>query len=219
MSVLLFILGVAVAFALTILRALAVDEIRGRVQRRIVASVEATIASLPEELRAEWADEWRSELASVISMPIEAIALARGLRKSASQLITDPIFAPAVAEIRPQQHGGQTLLRHLRSVPRHVAKARKIATLLIKIVSNDMVVSVVVVSIYTVVSGIIGDLLLGGVRGISAGDAVIFGILIGFVIFVAIGSGVQEILISSEERAQEAGPPSAAASRPSGFSA
>jgi hypothetical protein len=79
MNVLLAIVGLVAAIALTILKALAMDEIRGRIQRHIRASVESTITSLPPELAAEWADEWRAELAAVISMPVAAARLGRGL--------------------------------------------------------------------------------------------------------------------------------------------
>jgi hypothetical protein len=53
-----------------VVRSLAVDEIKGCVQSRMSASVEATIASLPDELQDEWAEEWRAELAANITMPL-----------------------------------------------------------------------------------------------------------------------------------------------------
>jgi len=73
MTALLLAIALAVVGLLIIvLKALAVDEVRGRVQRRIRQKLEATIESLPEEIQDEWADEWRAELAYLISMPIAA---------------------------------------------------------------------------------------------------------------------------------------------------
>lgn len=94
MNVLLVILGSAAALIMLVVRSLAVDEIKGRVQSRISASVEATIASLPDELQDEWAEEWRAELAANITMPLTAAQFARGLRRSAQQLVADPALAP-----------------------------------------------------------------------------------------------------------------------------
>jgi hypothetical protein len=108
MSVLLIIVACAGWVAVTILRAIAADEVRGHIARRISASVEATIASLPPELRDEWADEWRAEIAATITMPVTAALLARGLRHSASQLISDAAVAPTSAH--HQQH--RSALRH-----------------------------------------------------------------------------------------------------------
>jgi hypothetical protein len=111
MNVLLTILGFAAALALTILKALAMDEVRGRIQRHISASIEATIASLPPDLAAEWAEEWRAELAAVKSMPVAAARLARGLRHSASQLIGEPPFARVEARAGPQP--SRSALKHV----------------------------------------------------------------------------------------------------------
>jgi hypothetical protein len=91
---LLIIGGIGIAFLLALLRALALDEVRGRIQRRVEASVEATISSLPSELQEEWADEWRAELAAMKSMPLSAVAFARGLRQTALQL-------PGASELSP----------------------------------------------------------------------------------------------------------------------
>jgi hypothetical protein len=82
---------VAGTLLLATLRALAIDEVRGRVQRRVAAHVERTIAGLPEYLQDEWADEWRSELAAVISMPLTAARLSRGLRETAAQMVGEPV--------------------------------------------------------------------------------------------------------------------------------
>jgi hypothetical protein len=111
MNALLVISGFAAALTLAILKTLAADEIRGRIQRHITASVEATIASLPPELAAEWAEEWRAELAAVISMPVAAARLALGLRDSASQLCGQPAGVPAGARAGPPQ--SRSTLKHL----------------------------------------------------------------------------------------------------------
>ncbi len=103
MSVLLVILGFVGALVVLVVRSLAVDEIKGRVQRRISASVEATIASLPDELQSEWAEEWRAELAAVTAMPLSAAQFARGLRRSARELVAEPALAPVgIREQAPQ---------------------------------------------------------------------------------------------------------------------
>jgi hypothetical protein len=85
-NTLLPILGTLAACAAVVVRALAVDEIRGYIQRRITASVDATIESLPPDLREEWGDEWRAELSSIISSPVTATRFALGLRLSALEL-------------------------------------------------------------------------------------------------------------------------------------
>ena len=79
----LFVVASIVGLVAAVGRALALDEMRGRLQQRIRARVEATIASLPAELQAEWADEWRAERA-IISMPIAAMQFARNLSHGAS---------------------------------------------------------------------------------------------------------------------------------------
>ncbi|MGB7684357.1 MAG: hypothetical protein WBL45_01075 [Solirubrobacterales bacterium] len=89
--------AVILALAVAVFRALAIDEVRGRIQRRVEESVEATLASLPEEQQAEWGDEWRAEVAAMKSTPFTAIAFARGLRHTAGQLAGDPALAPAGA--------------------------------------------------------------------------------------------------------------------------
>jgi hypothetical protein len=86
------------ALLLIVLRALAVDEVRGRLRRRQTARLEATIESLPDEVKAEWADEWRAELASVIDMPLAAMMFVRGVRRSAYELVADPALVPSGAE-------------------------------------------------------------------------------------------------------------------------
>ncbi len=100
MSALLVMAGSATAVALVIVKALAVDEVRGRIQRRVAERLEATIATLPPELQREWADEWRAELRTVISMPIAAARLARGLRLSASELAGERCHSGANLDAR-----------------------------------------------------------------------------------------------------------------------
>ena len=103
MTPLLVVLGFIAALGLGVLRALVIDQVRGQIQRRIIASVESTIASLPAELQAEWGDEWRAELAAAMSMPFTAARYARGLHHSATRLRT-PLAEAAQARIgRPVQ--------------------------------------------------------------------------------------------------------------------
>ena len=101
MSALLVMAGSATAVALVIVKALAVDEVRGRIQRRVAERLEATIATLPARTcSVEWADEWRAELRTVISMPIAAAPLARGLRLSASELAGERCHSGANLDAR-----------------------------------------------------------------------------------------------------------------------
>jgi hypothetical protein len=104
MNTLLMAVGLAGTLTAMVLRTLAVDQVRGVLQRQISAHLEASIAPLPAELQAEWADEWRAELAATISMPITAARFARGLRNSARHLVGDAALAPAaIARPRPRQ--------------------------------------------------------------------------------------------------------------------
>jgi hypothetical protein len=96
MSLLLLILGLPATLGVLVLKALAVDQVKGQIQRRITAILDATIASLTPELAAEWGDEWRAELAAVISMPITAARYAWGVRRTAREFIA----APTVVSIR-----------------------------------------------------------------------------------------------------------------------
>jgi len=100
MTVLLAIVTFVGVLAVAVARALAVDEIKGRVQAAARSSVERTISALPAELQAEWADEWRAELAAVITMPLSAAQYARGLRRSAHELLRGAGLQPdgAVAD-------------------------------------------------------------------------------------------------------------------------
>jgi hypothetical protein len=93
-SILLPIVGTLAAVAAALARALAVDEIRGYIQRRITASVNATIESLPSDIQGEWADEWRAELSSIISSPVAAARFALGLRRSALNLARNSATVP-----------------------------------------------------------------------------------------------------------------------------
>jgi len=95
MNFVLAIVGVVLALVLGLARALALDEIRARIQRRAEASVEVSIASLSPSLQEEWGAELRAELASMSSMPLTASAFARGLRRTVGQLEEAALPAPA----------------------------------------------------------------------------------------------------------------------------
>jgi hypothetical protein len=103
-----------------VLKALAVDEVKGRMQRRIRANVEATIATLPEELKAEYAEEWRAELDAIITMPLTASSFARGLRSSARELTATPALQPVEATVGAVRRGAR---------PRRTQTARTLAQL------------------------------------------------------------------------------------------
>ena len=86
MTVLLVIVAALGAFVLAVLRGLATDEARGRIRRYVVSRVDATIASMPAELRAEWEEEWRADAEAALTMPLTAVLFPRGLRQSAGSL-------------------------------------------------------------------------------------------------------------------------------------
>jgi len=112
-NIFLIVGGLVGSFVFAVLRALLVDETRGRVQRRVEASVEATIASLPAHLQAEWADEWRAELAATNSMPFTAARFARGLRHTANQLIEQRACSPIYAANRVSPDGRRNGLQRV----------------------------------------------------------------------------------------------------------
>jgi hypothetical protein len=103
MTLLVLVAVCALGVVGAVVRALLIDEARGRLQRRISADVERTIASLPQGLQAEWADEWRAELAATISMPLAASAFAWGLRKSATELVRNHAGDPLADSHRTRQ--------------------------------------------------------------------------------------------------------------------
>ena len=86
------------AFGVCVTRALMIDEIRGRIQRRIQTSLERTIASLPPELQDAWGAEWRAELAAVIEMPLSALRFVRGARRSTDHLVDEWQIASQVGD-------------------------------------------------------------------------------------------------------------------------
>jgi hypothetical protein len=53
MSALLVVVGVLAAGTVAVVKALAIDEVRGRLQRYLTARLEATIAALPADLRRD----------------------------------------------------------------------------------------------------------------------------------------------------------------------
>jgi len=84
MTVLVLAGAVAGAGVLMVLRVLAINEVRSYLRNRVLANVEATIASLPRDRQDEWGEEWRAEAATL--MPLTAALFARGLRRSAAEL-------------------------------------------------------------------------------------------------------------------------------------
>jgi hypothetical protein len=168
MSVLLVVLAFAAGLVVTLVRGMAADEARGRVQRRITASVEATIASLPPELQDEWADEWRGEIAAVISMPLTAALLARGLRDSARQFIAEAGLASASAR---QQH--RTALKRA---------PKRVLTVVLR--TAEAVIRRVVVSLaYGLASAVAGILMFAfaaavlAPAGTAVADTAMFGVI------------------------------------------
>jgi hypothetical protein len=141
MSVLHLALILAAGFAQSIVTLLAGREIAGHWEGRTRDRVEAGIASLPQEIRAEWGKQWRSELDDLKGMPVSAALWARGLRGKVSELIANPVGPPAFAGGRPTQRPARQKLRFLPSALRTTALTRKAARFLAisgKIASNDL---------------------------------------------------------------------------------
>jgi hypothetical protein len=116
MSVLLVIGVFAAGLAAAVAKGILGKEIHGRIEQYIVRSVEATIASLPEALQAEYADEWLAELAATLAMPLSAAAFARGLRRSAALLVGGTQLTGAGAprpRARPRRSWSLLALWHL----------------------------------------------------------------------------------------------------------
>lgn len=122
MSFGLVIISLLGGVAILVLKSLAVDQLRGYVKQRILASLEATIHALPPELQAEWADEWRAEMAAAIEMPLSAALLARGISNSGQRLAEGLVACQRLAE-----HASDSRLRRavrrLHSSPRASAAA------------------------------------------------------------------------------------------------
>jgi hypothetical protein len=97
MSIVMYVMGAAAVLTLVAvptvvviaLQSLAVDEVRGRIERYTIDAIETAIASLPPDLHDEWADEWRAELEAARSTPVTAVLLAQGLRCAAAELNND----------------------------------------------------------------------------------------------------------------------------------
>jgi len=123
MSTILGVLLTIAAFlglvVLAVLRALALDEVTGRIARRAERSIEETIASLPAEQQAEWADEWRAEVASLRSLPFSALLFARGVRVSAAELVGAQSLAGAAERSATGRRTGD--------LPRGTERLRSIA--------------------------------------------------------------------------------------------
>ncbi|HET7445377.1 MAG TPA: hypothetical protein VFJ57_12025 [Solirubrobacterales bacterium] len=97
MTTLLVIGGILLAFGVFVVRSLLLDELKGRMQRKARSKIEETINSLPVQLQDEWGPEWRAEVASMSSMPLSALAFARGVRKSAADLAGEAALGPPAA--------------------------------------------------------------------------------------------------------------------------
>jgi hypothetical protein len=123
----LFLVGGVIGGAVAVvIRALLVDETRGRIRRRVTAGVEATIASLPQELQDEWGEELRADLEEVLPMPLTALLYARNLRLAAQELVDreEPALAGALAASQPGERGSGRRLSDRRSRARPTGPPR-----------------------------------------------------------------------------------------------
>lgn len=134
MSVVLIIGSIGLALMFAVLRALFVDETRGRIQRHAINSVEATIASLPLDLQEEWADEWRAELDAKVMMPLTALLFAQGLRRTARQLLNAPITVPVGATRAPRR--SDTKMRSRRWASSRRRGARRTSASVLRLISR-----------------------------------------------------------------------------------
>lgn len=171
------------ALTLTVVKALAANEIKGRIERRITAHLDATIAMLPDEVQAQWAEEMRADLAACISMPITAMQFVRGVRLSAGQLIAQPVPAAAHPE-RASAHppGSTTLGRCTALVAAIMLRGQHVIstmppTLLARGMTVAMAVDGVCVSLVVVRDDVVG--VVAGVAGvISAAVAAAMAVII-----------------------------------------
>ena len=87
-----------VAVARAVIRRLIVDEILSHWQQQIEVKVEAILASLPEEMRAEQANDWRSARDALSRRPVSMALWARRFRHKVSERNVDsaPLSALAV---------------------------------------------------------------------------------------------------------------------------
>jgi hypothetical protein len=99
MSVLAPILQGAAALAGAVILRLAGDEILGRWQQHIETKVEAVIASLSEETRAEKADDWRSARDALARRPMSMAFWARRFRHTVSERRADSTVLAILAKI------------------------------------------------------------------------------------------------------------------------
>ncbi len=115
------VLAVIGALLLAVVRALVVDEAKGRLQRRIAADVEATIASLPPDLQEEWGEEWRADLDALRSMPFAALVYAHNLRRSGRTLIAERVPSPVATAAVPRSRRPGLGARAVQRMTRRVA--------------------------------------------------------------------------------------------------
>lgn len=188
-------LGLISAFVLSLLgliaRGVLTDEIKGRLQQRTRAHLDATLDALPTAIRECWEGEWRAELAAKLDMPVTAWQLVCGIRRTAAELVAEPALAAAAqthgAPQRrrlpitpmPQRAGAirnkrvRALVSRVGAIVRVIEEAADDATgddsVLSFVVGGFFLVGLVVVSVLTGVNGVIRDLVGGAVAGAVAG--------------------------------------------------
>jgi hypothetical protein len=108
-SALAFLAGVVLLFLLAIVRALVVDEAKGRLSDASAALVERAVRRLPETHQEEKREEWLAELAVQRGKPLSALRwswnLYRSRRSTAHELRADgespPLWAPQAPAPEP----------------------------------------------------------------------------------------------------------------------
>jgi hypothetical protein len=173
-------LGFIGAFVLSLVvlvaRGLLTDEIKGRVQKRTRAHLDATLDALPAEVRACWEEEWRAELDANLGLPVTAWQLVCGIRRTAAELVGDA--APAAAAQTPGARRPESLRRGSDALN------DRLAVLVVRIVRGvlgaggarvvvPVVLGVVVVSVVVVVVPVVVGVIVVGVIvvvGVTAGN-------------------------------------------------
>ena len=89
------IAAAVLSLLLLIARGLLTDELKGRIQQRTRAHLDATLDALAPEVCARWEEEWRAELAAKLGMPVTAWQLVHGIRATAAELVAEPATATA----------------------------------------------------------------------------------------------------------------------------
>lgn len=177
LAVLAALTGIGGTLFATVIRGLALDEAKGRIQKWVSEDVEATIASLPPELQADWAEEWRAERDALTKMPVSAVIWARGLRHSARELIAESAVAPVSTDsgtASPQRktlkNAAQRIVQILTRPSRGPRSVRPSTTGSESVLDTRLIA---IVSVASLLGAVVGSALGGTVMGTVIAAAIL----------------------------------------------